>query len=112
MDNNDNYFIGEDVLGEIVDEIIKNTTLSADSAEELNNIRKTAIKDLDNRIATAVFGRLTDEQAQEYHQLLDRDDATEQDFADFFEKHQIDVQQIMTDEMEAFAKEFIGGQNA
>ena len=58
-------------------------------------------------------GSLTDEQNTEFNQLLDRTDAGESDFESFFNKIGLDVEQRITDTMNAFGEEFLaGGQNA
>lgn len=105
------YLIDRETLSKFVDELIKNKTLPVATAEGLDDLRETAIKDLDNQIGTAIFSQFTEAQDEEYHQLLAREDATEQDFADFFAKIGLDVEQTITDTMQGFAKEFIGGQN-
>lgn len=106
------YLIDRETLSKFVDELIKNKALPVATADGLNDLREKAIEDLDDQISTAIFGQFTESQDEEYHQLLSREDATEQDFADFFAKNGLDIEQTITDAMQTFAKEFIGGQNA
>ena len=108
----DNYLIDRETLGKFVDELIKRKALPANSPEELNNLREESIKSLDDKIGLAVFGNLTDEQNTELNQLLDRTDAEESDYEDFFNKIGLNVEQTITDTMNAFGEEFLaGGQN-
>ena len=108
----DNYLIDRETLGGFVDELIKSKTLPVSSAEELNAKREAAIKALDEKISLAIFGRFTPEQNTEFNQLLDRADATEADYQDFFDKAGLDVEKIAEGIMQQFAQDFLGGQNA
>lgn len=108
----DNYLIDRETLGKFVDELIKKKALPVNTPEELNNLREESIKSLDDKIGLAIFGSLTDEQNTEFNQLLDRADAEESDFENFFNKIGLDVEQKVTDTMNSFGEEFLaGGQN-
>ena len=76
----DNYLIDRETLGKFVDELIKQKTLSADLVEDSGALREQTIKDLDDQIAHAVFGRFTKEQNAKFNQLLDNDATTEEDY--------------------------------
>lgn len=106
------YLIDQEVLSQFVDELIKKKALPVNSPEELNNLRENSIKELDRRIGRAIFGRFTKEQNGEFNQILDKPGVTENDFQNFFEKHNFNIEKILTNTMEAFGKEFLGGQNA
>ena len=109
----DNYLIDRQTLGRFVDELIKRKALPVNTPEELNNLREESIKALDDKIGLAIFGNLTNEQNTELNQLLDRTDAEESDFEGFFNKIGLNVEQTITDTMNAFGEEFLtGGQNA
>ena len=101
-----------ETLGKFVDELIKKKALPVDSAEELNKLREDTIHSLDDKISLAIFGNLTPEQNTEINQLMDSGTENPDDFNTFFEKSGINVQQIITDTMEEFTKEFLGGQDA
>lgn len=107
----DNYLVDRETLGGFVDELIKQKPLAVNNPEELNQLRESAIKSLDDRIATAVFGQFTEEQNDAYHQLLNRTEATEEDFQKFFDENGINVEKTIADTAEAFGTEFLGGQN-
>lgn len=107
----DNYLIDREILSSLVDELIKKKPLAVNDTEELNKLRESAISSLDDKIGTAIFSQFTREQNEEYHRLIDREDATEQDFADFFSNAGIDLEQTITGTMQEFAKEFLGGDN-
>lgn len=109
----DNYLIDRETLGKFVDELIKNKALSVSSADELNNLREQAIKDLDDQIADAVFGRFTKEQNEEFNRLLDNDATTEDDYEHFFANTGLNLDEIISDSMKQFATDFLkGGENA
>ena len=108
----DDYLNDREILAKFVDELIKNKALPVGNAEELNTQREAAIKELDKRIGMAIFGKFTEAQNTEFNQLLDRGDTTDEEFAAFFAKAGIDIEQTTKEAAEAFAKEFLGGQNA
>ena len=108
----DNYLIDRETLGKFVDELIKQKPLAVDNTEELNKLREQAIESLDQHIATAIFGQFTEEQNEAYHQLLNRPDATEDDFQAFFAENGIDVDEAISNGAKTFGAEFLGGQNA
>ena len=107
----DNNLIDREILSSLVDELIKKKPLAVNDTEELNKLRESAISSLDDKIGTAIFSQCTREQNEEYHRLINREDTTEQDFADFFNNSGIDLEQTITDTMQEFAKEFLGGEN-
>lgn len=105
------YLIDRETLSEFIDELIKKKPLPLDSAEELSNFREEQIKALDDRIGLAVFGRLTEDQNREFNELLDRGEENPDVFDDFFNRAGIDLGKVISDTMESFGKEFLGGQN-
>lgn len=108
----DNNLINRETLSQFVDELIKRKPLPIDSAEDLANLREDAIKALDDRIGMAIFGKFTEEQSQEYNQILDRGEENPDVFEDFFNRAGLDVEKIITETMDEFANEFLeGGQN-
>lgn len=107
----DDYLIDRETLGQFVDELIKKKALPVDSAEELNNLREESINALDKKIGIAIFTSLSDEQLDEYNAILDRDEESAEVFEDFFNKSGLDLEKIITDSMQSYAKEFLGGQN-
>ena len=107
----DNYLIDREILSSLVDELFKKKPLAVNNTEELNKLRESTINSLDDKIGTAIFSQFTREQNEEYHRLIDREDATEQDFEKFFNDSGIDLEKTITDTMQKFAEDFIGGQN-
>lgn len=109
----DNFLLDHDTLGGIIDEFMsaKNPT-PTETPEELNALREKNIKELDDKLAIAVFGSLNDEQVQELEKLLDQEDAPEESFENFFKEANIDVEQIITDTIKKFKEDFLGGENA
>lgn len=105
------YLIDQETLGQFIDELIKQKTLPIDNTEELATIREEAIKSLDNRITASIFDSFNEQQNQEFDRLIDNPESSPQDFETFFERSNLDIEQIISDTMQAFAKEFLGGQN-
>ena len=107
----DDYLIDRETLGQFVDELIKKKTLPVNTAEELTEFREELIKTLDDRISLAIVCRLNEEQNQEINNLLDRGEVDSDILEDFFSRAGIDVEKVITETMESFAKEFLGGEN-
>ena len=106
----DNYLIDRETLSKFVDELIKNKALPVSTTEELNAKREELIKSLDRQIGTAIFGQFTDEQNDEFNQLLDQDEEiTESTYQDFFDKTGINVEETITATMKKFAQDFLKG---
>lgn len=105
------YLIDREVLEKFVDELIGKKTLPVDNIEELNNLREKSVKELDDKIGMAIFGEFTQAQNEEFNQLLDQNNENPDTYREFFAKHNINIEKITLDTMEAFAQEFLGGQN-
>ena len=108
----DNYLLDYETLGKFVDELMKAKPMPANNPEELNALREEYIKKLDDRIAVAVFGSLNEEQLKEISALFDQDDGSPDAYEKFFKDADIDIQQVITDTMEKFKNDFLGGENA
>ena len=108
----DNYLIDRETLGRFADELIKKKGATAAGAEDADKTREEVIAALDDRIGMAVFGSFTPEQNTEFNQLLDQDDVPVEAYQEFFDKHHINVEQLITDAVKSFSTEFLGGQNA
>lgn len=108
----DNNFIDYDTLGQFVDELMRRRPLPANTAEELNTIREKTIKDLDDEIGMAIFGRLTTDQLMSFNELLDGGTNSPDAFQKFFDDAGINLQEVVSNAMTEFGKEFLGGQNA
>lgn len=108
----DNLLIDRETLGRFVDELIKKKPLAVNNPEELNALREESIKNLDDRIALAIFGGLNEQQNAELNQLLDRPDTSETEFQQFFEKNGLNVEEAVANTVRVFGREFLGGENA
>lgn len=106
----ENYLVDRETLAQAVDELMKQKPLSANSAEELNDIREKAIRDLDDRIGMAVFGGLSKEQLIEFDRLLDSEDR-EEVYQKFFNDAGVDLQKVISEAIVSFRDEFLGGKN-
>ena len=108
----DNLLIDRETLGRFVDELIKKKPLAVNNPEELNALREKSIKELDDKIALAIFGNLNEQQNEELNQLLDRPNTSETEFQQFFEKNGLNVEEAVTNTVRVFGREFLGGENA
>lgn len=106
----DNYLLDYETLGGFVDELMKAKPMPAQNAEELNVLREQNIKKLDDKVTTAVFGSLNDEQLRQMNELLDRDDSTPDTYASFFTNAGIDMENIIVNAIQEFRTEFLGGE--
>jgi len=103
------FLIGSENLAALVDALIsaKYKALPPFDTGDLAIIREQACKDLDDKVGFAIFSRFTESQNDAFHALLDRDDATEQDFERFFNEIGLNLEQVMQDAMISFSKEFL-----
>ena len=102
-----------ETLGQFVDELMKKHPLPLRSAEELSSFREQQIKSLDDFITKAIFTSLNEEQDAEMQTLLDQETDDPDIFRDFFQKHNLDIEKMITDAISAYDMEFLkGGQNA
>ena len=111
MDSENNYLMDQEALGNFVDELIRRKYPAGDVPAGVESLRKKSMKELDDQIGAAIFGSLTDEQDAELDRLLDQDSDNEQIYQDFFERIGLDLKKITSEVMEAYAKNFLGGQN-
>ena len=108
----EDYLLDRETLGKFVDELMKKRPLPVDNAEELANFKEEQIKALDDRIARAIFGGLNESQTSELQSLLDKESENPDVFRDFFQNHNINLEQTISDALSAFSADFLkGGQN-
>ena len=107
----ENYLIGRDTLGKLVDQLIAQKYPNQ-SPDSLNEIREDNIRKLDDQISEAIFGGLNDEQLDEINAMFDREENNPSAFQIFFKNAGIDLEQAIKDEMSKFSQEFLGGENA
>ena len=103
------YLLDRETLGKFIDELMKKRTLPVNTPEELTSYREEQMHSLDDRISQAIFGDLTEDQADALGTLLDQEKENPDVFRNFFESQGINVEQIITDTAEAFGKEFLTG---
>ena len=108
----DNYLIDRETLGQFVDELMKKKPLPANTAEELNTLREETIKSLDDEISLAIFSKFDKAQLEEFNQILDRGEESPEVFKNFFQTAGINLEETITDTMQKFSAEFLGGENA
>ena len=107
----DNYLIDRGTLGKFIDELIKKKPLPVDDVDELNKLREENIKLLDDEIGKAILAALSEEQREEFDQLLDSSEDSEDMFNEFFKKYDINLEKIITETMQTFGANFLGGEN-
>lgn len=105
----ENYLIERETLAEFVDSLIARKT---QPIENLDALREENIRKLDDSIGQAVFGNLTEGQLAELNAMLDRNEDNDQAFQDFFNRAGINLEKVITETMQNFGKEFLGGENA
>lgn len=105
----ENYLIERETLAEFVDSLIARKT---QPIENLDALREENIRKLDDSIGQAVFGNLTEGQLAELNAMLDRNEDNDQTFQDFFNRAGINLEKVITETMQNFGKEFLGGENA
>lgn len=108
----DNYLIDRETLGQFVDELMKQKPLPANTTEELNALRETNIKSLDDEISLAIFSSLNKAQLDEFNQILDREEESPEVFKEFFQSAGINLEETISEAMQRFGAEFLGGENA
>ena len=99
----DNYLIEHKTLSELVDALLSKK-YPGQSVESLNEIREKAIKDLDDKISADLFGALDKSQLAELDKLLDAQE--------YFKNAGINLEQRISQSMQDFSTEFLGGENA
>lgn len=108
----DSTLIDRETLGQFVDELIKKQSPTVNSLEELDTLREKNITALDNRISMAIFDQLTKSQNAELNLMFDQEEEpSEDDYKEFFKKSGIDLEKTITNTMQNYAIEFLGGQN-
>lgn len=108
----EDYLLDRETLGQFVDALMKKRPLPVDNADELSEFRETQMKKLDDRISQAIFGGLDQRQSDELSQLLDRESDDPEVFRNFFQKEDINVEDIIANAAQSFSAEFLaGGQN-
>lgn len=103
----DDYLVDREALEQFVDELFKQKPLPANSAEELNTLREDSIRQLDDAIGMAVFGRLSEAQLAELNQKLDSGEDTPEYYQSLFDTAGIDLKQTITSAMEQFRNNFL-----
>ena len=107
----DDYLTDRETLGKFIDELIKHKPVPVYTPEELNAWREQQIKNLDDRISEAIFGRLNEAQLIELNQILDRNEESPEVFEQFFATAGLNLPKIMEDTMQSFSLEYFGGEN-
>ncbi len=109
--NMDKYLIDRQTLEQFIDELIKRKPLAASSAEELYSFREDNIEQLDNEIAMAIFGQLSEEQLAEIEHAIDSGEDTPEYFQNLFARYGINLEKTIADTVANFGKRFLEGAN-
>ena len=107
----ENYFTDYETLGKVADQLIAKK-FPHQPPEDLASLREKTIEELDDQIGTAIVGSLSREQFDKFNALLDQTDTDPQAFQDFFSKSGVDPATIMTQTIQTFSKNFLGGDHA
>ena len=103
------YLVDRETLGQFADALITQKYQNQPVAE---SFREDLIKEIDDKISTAIFGSLSTERLDEINTLFDRNEDDPRVFQEFFQNSGIDLQQIITNVMNNFKTSFLGGENA
>ena len=104
------YLIDHGTLAKLVDMLLVQKYPDEPPAN-INELREDGIRKLDDQIGAKVFGGLDEKQLKELNNLLDDQEKDPTVFQDFFNKNNINLGQIITETMQDFSKEFLGGKN-
>ena len=107
----DNYLIDRETLEKFVDELMKRKPVPVSSVEQLQGWREQKVQELDEKIGEAVFGTLDDQQLEEMNQMLDRNEESPEVFQEFFKKAGVNLENVISEAMQAFGAEYFGGEN-
>ena len=108
----ESYLVDEAVLGEFADALIKEAYPN-DPVEKHADLRKDLMDTTDHQIIKAIIGSLTEEQGEELSKLLDENTSDPNGFDDFFEKYNINLEEVIKDAMVKVRDDFKKvGQNA
>lgn len=107
---NKKYFIDQQTLEKFVEPIIAQKYPDI-SGSELASLREESIQKLDDSIGNSIFGSMTEPQLAEFSSILDKDDDPEV-LCDFFDRTNINLEEKITEALEKFKADFLGGDNA
>lgn len=107
----ENYFIERDTLEKLLNPLIAQK-YGDRSPEEIEKIRDENVGKLDNAILDALLGGLSDSQLDEINLMFDQEESNPDAFRNFFKNAGIDVEKTMTEAVQKFGTEFLGGENA
>ena len=107
---NKKYFIDQQTLEKFVEQIIAQKYPDI-SGSELASLREESIQKLDDSIGNSIFGSMTEPQLAEFNSILDKDDDPEV-LCDFFDRTNINLEEKITEALEKFKADFLGGDNA
>ena len=103
------YLVDYEELAKFVDSLIAEK-YPGHPAEVYSNLRENMIEEVDDYVATELFGNLTDAELVELNQVLDTAEEPSV-FQSFFDKQGIDFRQKVADAMAVYGRKFLGGQN-
>ncbi len=104
------YFTDYDTLARLID-ILLSQKYPNGAPEDLNKIREENIRKLDNKIGTEIFDSLNEEQLKTLNKLLDDQEQDPTVFQNFFKDAGINLSEKISEIMQDFSREFLGGEN-
>ncbi len=107
----ENYFIERDTLEKLLDPIIAQKYPNQ-SPEEKAKIQDENVGKLDDAILESLLGGLTKSQLDEINLMFDQEEGDPDAFRTFFKNAGIDVEAKITEAVQNFGLEFLGGENA
>ena len=107
----EDYLIDRDTLEKFIDELLKEKPKTTNNVEEQNMVKEKMMQTLDDRINKAMLKSLNDEQLEELEQMLDRGDESPEAYSALYKNAGVDLESLISKEMESFGEEYLGGKN-
>ena len=104
------FLIERDTLVKIIDALLSQKYPDEPPAN-IDEIREDSIHKLDNQIGTQVFSSLNEKQLKEINNLLDDQEKDPAVFQNFFQNAGVNLEQKITEAIQGFSQEFLGGKD-
>ena len=108
----ENYLIEPDVLGKLVDELIRQKFHNQPTPPDLANLSEETTRDLNDQINDAIFDQLDESQLDTLNDMFDREEDNPAAFQAFLKNAGIDLEQTIQEVITKFSQNFLGGENA
>lgn len=104
------YLTDYGTLARVVDPLLSQKYPN-ETPENLKKIREETICKLDDKIGAEIFDSLDEEQLKSLNRLFDDQEQDPAAFQNFFKNAGINLSEKISEIIESFSKEFLGGEN-